>query len=138
MSAEEGVSATAEFDRTPMPPGTSLAQGKVLRVLGDPVSMGVMASLSGKGRDAHALVVATGLPQSSVYRKLRELSTLGLVGLDRIAFTREGRKVELFGLRVRSITVTLENGRIAVSVVPRRDSSDNFQSLWAELRRSRA
>jgi predicted transcriptional regulator len=107
----------------------------VLRALGDPVSVGILVALSRGDGDVHSLVVETGLPQSSVYRKLRELSSSGLVGLHRFAFTAEGRKVELFRSRLREVRVRFDQGRLRVDVVRTSDSPGNVVAMWAEVRR---
>ncbi|MCI4329232.1 MAG: helix-turn-helix domain-containing protein, partial [Thermoplasmata archaeon] len=119
----------------PATPGVNASGRDILKALGDPVSLGVLAALSRNGRDVHSVVLETGLPQSSVYRKLHELTSLGLVGVDRFAFTSEGRKVELFGLRMRAIYVEVARGQVRVEVVSRRDSSDNVHAMWDEVRR---
>ncbi|MCI4334361.1 MAG: helix-turn-helix domain-containing protein [Thermoplasmata archaeon] len=126
------VSAPA---RWPVPAATAARDRELLRAFGDPIALGVLAALSRGELDAHAVVLETGLPQSSVYRKLRELASQGLVGVSRFAFTPEGRKVELFVLQVRGMYVWLEGGAAQVHPVFRRDSSHNLDAMWTEVRR---
>ncbi|MCI4348848.1 MAG: ArsR family transcriptional regulator [Thermoplasmata archaeon] len=104
--------------------------------MGDPVALTVLTALSGGERDVHGLVVETGLPQSSVYRKLRELTERGVVFVPRLAFTREGRKVEMFRSRLQEVRVVFANGRARIDVVLRQDMSDRIGDMWEEVRGS--
>ncbi|MCI4352619.1 MAG: ArsR family transcriptional regulator [Thermoplasmata archaeon] len=118
----------------PVAPITA-AERRILEALGDPVSLRVLAALSHGERDVHSLVVETGLPQSSVYRKLRELAEYGIASVPRYAFTREGRKVEVFRGRVKEVRVLLADGTVRVTVILRQDAADRIDDLWQDVRR---
>jgi DNA-binding transcriptional ArsR family regulator len=102
----------------------------LLSAIGDPVALEILAALSAGDRDVHALVVQTGLPQSSLYRKVRELTANGLVTVPRLAFTKDGRKVELFRSRLRAVRVLFGSGRYRVEVRFSEDSSDRLVEMW--------
>lgn len=108
---------------------------RALAAIGDSVARGLLGALSRGDRDVHTLVIETGLPQSSIYRKLKELTADQLVEIPRLAFTKDGRKVELFRLRLREVKVLFDGGRVRVDVVPRRDASDRLDSMWETVRR---
>ncbi|MCI4364590.1 MAG: helix-turn-helix domain-containing protein [Thermoplasmata archaeon] len=127
---------------TPPPPASTatlrsvpVSERGILAALGDPVSLRVLAALSRGERDVHTIVVETGLPQSSVYRKLHELADHGIAYVPRLAFTREGRKVEVFRARVREVRVLLADGAAKVSVTTRQDAADRLDELWQDVRR---
>jgi DNA-binding transcriptional ArsR family regulator len=82
----------------------------------------------------HEIVLRTGLPQSSVYRKLGELESAGLVRVSRLAFTREGRKIELYRSRVKEIRIRLAPEGLGIYLVAD-DSSDRLESVWEQVRR---
>ena len=111
------------------------AERRVLSAMGDPVALSVLSALSRGERDGHRLVVETGLPQSSIYRKLHDLEDGGLVRVHRLAFTPEGRKVELFQSRVREVSVEFLDGAAVVRVRLREDSSDRIRDLWTQVGR---
>jgi DNA-binding transcriptional ArsR family regulator len=120
----------------PTTPARTAQARRVVSALGDPVALAILSSLSAGDRDGHALVVQTNLPQSSIYRKLHELQEWGLVRVRRLAFTAEGRKVEVFTSRIRGVDVEFDNGRVRVRVREREDSADRIQDLWSQVRRS--
>jgi DNA-binding transcriptional ArsR family regulator len=113
----------------------SVSERGILEALGDPVSLRVLAALSRGERDVHSLVVETGLAQSSVYRKLHELAEHGIAYVPRYAFTREGRKVEVFRARVKEVRVVLADGAARVSVTIRQDAADRIDDLWEDVRK---
>ncbi len=98
------------------------------------MSRAILAALSRGERDGHRLVVDTDLPQSSIYRKLHDLEGAGLVRVSRLAFTPEGRKVEVYVSRVRAVEVEFADGRAIVRAREREDSSDRLRALWGQVR----
>ena len=126
---------------TPPPTSTYLSrfspdERRVLAALGDPVSLAILSALNGGERDGHSLVVQTGLPQSSIYRKLRELEEERLVYVSRLAITQDGHKVELFRSRLREIHVEFAPSPARVRVVVQEDAADRIHGMWSEVRRS--
>lgn len=118
----------------PRPAGVPDRDRRILDALGDPVAVSILSALSKGERDGHALVVDTHLPQSSIYRKLHDLQDGGLVYVRRLAFTREGRKVELYSSRIRQISVEFVDGITRVRIRAREDSADRISELWARVR----
>jgi DNA-binding transcriptional ArsR family regulator len=131
MGVEEAANAPP-----PAPTPSSMAERdrRLLEALGDSVAVSILEALSRGERNGHDLVVETDLPQSSVYRKLRDLQEGGFVFVNRLAFTPERRKVEMFSSRIREVRVEFAAGRTLVRVRPREDSSDRIGDLWAQVR----
>jgi len=121
----------------PKPANSEIGEA-LLQALGDPATRSLLLELSRGDQDVHTLVVRTGLPQSSVYRHLKELQASRVVRVSRLAFTSEGRKVEIFRSNVREARLYLERGQLRVEVVMAEDSADRIVSMWNEVgRRSR-
>ncbi|MFG1530544.1 MAG: ArsR family transcriptional regulator [Thermoplasmata archaeon] len=119
----------------PKPPTGSALGDALLEALGDPTTRRLLLELTQHEQDVHSLVVRTGLPQSSVYRHLKEMQARRLVRISRLAFTPEGRKVEIFRSNVRQARLYLEAGQLRVEVVPAEDSADRIVSMWSEVAR---
>jgi DNA-binding transcriptional ArsR family regulator len=113
------------------------AGAQVLAAFGDPQTRRILLELDAEELDAHSLVLRTGLPQSSVYHKVRELQAAGLVAVARLAFTSEGRKVEVYRSRLREVRVELRRGRLRVELIPREDTADRLGRIWEQVRGSR-
>ncbi len=127
---------TASSGAAPSGPVRVSAQDqKVLTALGDPTTLRLLVALSRGERDVHELVLETGLPQSSVYRKIHELVDSGLALVSRLAFTPEGRKVEVFASRLKEVRILMDQGVLRVEVSVREDLSDRLKQMWDSVRR---
>ncbi len=58
-----------------------------------------------------------GIPIAACYRRIRELERMGLVYCEKALPSRNGKGLQLFRSRVRSVRVTLEEGRLKASIV---------------------
>jgi DNA-binding transcriptional ArsR family regulator len=125
-STEEPAAFPAKF---------SVDERQILTAIGDPVAFAILSALSGGERDGHSLVVETHLPQSSIYRKLRELEEGHLVYVSRLGFTRDGHKVDLYRSRLKEIHVEFAPDQPKIRVVIREDAADRIQGMWTEVRR---
>ena len=108
----------------------------MLAAFGDPQTRRILLELDAEELDVHGLVLRTGLPQSSVYHKIHELQSAGLVAVARLAFTAEGRKVEVYRSRLREVRVELRRGRLRVELIPREDTADRLGRIWEQVRGS--
>ncbi|MGC2288828.1 MAG: ArsR family transcriptional regulator [Thermoplasmata archaeon] len=120
----------------PYPSRFSREERQILSAIGDPVALAILSALDGGERDGHSLVLETRLPQSSIYRKLRELEEERLVYVSRLAFTRDGHKVELFRSRLKEIHLEFTRDQPRVRVVVHEDAADRIHGMWTEVRRS--
>ncbi len=58
-----------------------------------------------------------GIPIAACYRRIRELERMGLVYCEKALPSRNGKGLQLFRSRVRSVRVTLEEGRLKASIL---------------------
>ena len=58
-----------------------------------------------------------GIPIAACYRRIRELERMGLVYCERALPTRNGKGLQLFRSRLKSVRVTLEEGRLKATIV---------------------
>ena len=109
-------------------------QEAILETLGDPTARRILLELNRAEQDAHQLVLRTGLPQSSVYRKLKDLTDLGIVRIARFAFTADGKKVEVYRSRLQEVRVLLSGVTLRVEVVLRSDGAERLGEMWRAVR----
>lgn len=57
-----------------------------------------------------------GIPIAACYRRIRQLEDLGLVYCERALPSRNGKGLQLFRSRVRSIRIALEEGKLKARV----------------------
>lgn len=110
-------------------------EAAALKALGDPTARRLLVVLSRQEMEVQALVMVTGAPVSSTYRKLQDLEADGLIRVVRFAFSPEGRKVEVFGARIRELRVRLAKGVLRVDVSTLEDSADRIGAMWDQVAR---
>ena len=69
-----------------------------------------------------------GIPIAACYRRIRQLEQLGLVYCERALPSRNGKGLQLFRSRLKSVRVSLVDGRLKASIV----IDDGQQPLAAE------
>src|SRR3989449_9788340 len=58
-----------------------------------------------------------GIPIAACYRRLKELEGLGLVYRERAEPSRNGRGLQLYRARLRSVHIAIEDGKLRTRVV---------------------
>ena len=83
----------------------------------DPYSVRILLGTSTTAVSALDLSRRFGIPIAACYRRLRQLESAGLVYCERALPSRNGKGLQLFRSRLRSVRVRLEEGRLTASVV---------------------
>jgi hypothetical protein len=83
---------------------------------------------------AQELQATNHVPQSSLYRKLRELQDLGLVAVQTTVITADGKRVDMFRSRVEEVRIEMRGGSLQVSVRHRDLSAERLRFLWGRVR----
>lgn len=69
-----------------------------------------------------------GIPIAACYRRIRQLERMGLVYCERALPSRNGKGLQLFRSRLKSVRISLEEGRLKASII----LDDGHQPLAAE------
>lgn len=102
---------------------------RILKAVADPENASIMAQVRRESKSAQVLSADTGIPLSTVYRKLEELKAAGLIMTQHFLMS-SGKKVELVVVAFKELSVALEEGRLVVNLVP----SDETASIkWMDL-----
>jgi len=86
----------------------------VSRLLADDYSQKILVSTFVSPMSAQKLSKICQIPIAACYRRIHELESAGLLGVDREKEVYKGRKVRLYKCRLRSATIKFINGRFAV------------------------
>ena len=88
----------------------------------------ILLGTSERAASALELSREFGIPIAACYRRIRQLEDLGLVYCERALPSRNGKGLQLFRSRVRSIRIALEEGQLKARVevlAPRAASSED-------------
>lgn len=83
----------------------------VFRALGSPHDREILALAQGGPVDARTIIARTGFPKSTVYRRLNQLESEGLLRCEH-GVIRQGHAVDRYVATIRDVEFSLNNGVI--------------------------
>ncbi len=101
---------------------------EVSQTVMDPYSARILLGTWERPASALDLSRRFGIPIAACYRRIRQLEAMGLVYCEKALPSRNGKGLQLFRCRLRSVRVSLEEGRLKASFV----IDDGQQPLSAE------
>lgn len=87
----------------------------ILTALADPEMVGIMNSAVARSRSINDIIRETGLPHTTAYRKIKWMICHGLLIVEKIVVSEEGKKFSLVKSIFKSIEVRYENHDVAIS-----------------------
>jgi DNA-binding HxlR family transcriptional regulator len=107
---------------------------RILEALGDRWAREILLLLSEGPRSAQEIQAANRMPQSTLYRKLHELSQIGLIGVQRSVISPDGKRVELYRSLLEELTVEMRGTRLTIDVRFRDLTTERLKELWQSVR----
>jgi hypothetical protein len=74
------------------------------------------------------------IPITSAYRKVKELKEFGLLKVDRIVLTKDGKKFELLRSAIRSASVQFDKGTLEVDITASIEADEKMVKRFFALR----
>lgn len=74
------------------------------------------------------------IPVTSAYRKVKELKQSGLLNVERIVITEDGKKYELVRSAIRSASVQFDKGMLDVDVTANVEADEKMVKRFFTLR----
>jgi len=87
---------------------------EVSKLLADDYSQKILASTYMAPMSAQRLSKICQIPIAACYRRIHELESVGLLGVDKEKEVYKGRKVRLYRCKLRSASTRFMNGRFVV------------------------
>ncbi|HIH01085.1 TPA: helix-turn-helix transcriptional regulator [Thermoplasmata archaeon] len=86
----------------------------VSKLLADDYSQKILVQTYSAPMSAQRLSRVCRIPIAACYRRIHELETVGLIGIEDEMEVYKGRRVRMYKCRLRSATIKFTNGRFAV------------------------
>jgi DNA-binding transcriptional ArsR family regulator len=115
--------------------GSRPREERLMDALGDPVVRQILSGTHASPRTAQELYQITGVPLTTLYRKLHELQEIDLVGIERAAITPDGKRVDFYRSRIEEVHVELREGRFGLRARYRNLSATRMEGLWGAVRK---
>ena len=74
------------------------------------------------------------LAPSSVYRRITEFVDAGLLAVERIVITKDGKKYSLYRSTVRDMHAEYKSGILELNISPNEDVVSKLTRLWSSMR----
>ena len=87
---------------------------EVSKLLADDYSQKILVSTYSAPMSAQRLSKICQIPIAACYRRIHELESVGLLGVDKEKEVYKGRKVRLYRCKLRSASIRFMNGRFVV------------------------
>ena len=122
------------IEAAPSSPCSRDRKERILEALGDRWAREILLFLSDGPRSAQEIQASNRMPQSTLYRKLHELSEIGLIGVQRSVISPDGKRVELYRSLLEELTVEMRGTRLTIDVRFRDLPSERLKELWQSVR----
>jgi DNA-binding transcriptional ArsR family regulator len=119
-----------------VPIGVESGVGRaILSALGDQFSLRILESAIERGRSVEEISTTEGIPVSTAYRRVHQLTEAGLMILERIVITRAGKKYMIYRSIFSQISVDFEPGIPTITCTPNGGIPDISFRIWQLARK---
>ena len=101
-----------------------------MKALADKYSQAILLSTVEKAVSVVDLSREHDIPISTTYRRVHELEESGLIVVQRIVITDDGKKYDLYRASVKGVKVILGLGLVCVELEPNDDTVAKFMRVW--------
>ena len=106
----------------------------LLKALADEYASRIIASTVLRPKSVAELIRECGIPHTTAYRIVNELKEKGILTVERIIHSRDGKKTALYRSTFRNILIKFEGGFLEVEATPNRDIVDKAFKLFYSLK----
>lgn len=131
QAAEASFKANAAATHGPVCMGAESRTGSgLLKAVSDGHSRKIMESVVSRGRTVEEICSVTGIPISTAYRRVHEMTDEGLIICERIVVTGAGKKYAVYRAAFSSVMIRCEGGSCMVEGAPNEGVPDIMYRLW--------
>jgi len=109
----------------------------VIRALLDDQSRLILTATLLAGKSVIDITREQKIPITSAYRRVKELKEFGLLKVERIVLTPEGKKFELVRSTIRTASVQFDKGTLKVDVTAEVEADEKLVRRFFALREMR-
>ncbi len=102
----------------------------ILRAMSDATSRAILSSIVAAGKSIEDVAETIGVPISTTYRRVHELTEYGLVIVERIVVGPTGKKCSIYRSTLRGAKIDVEYDRVKVVGLPNEMVPDVMFRLW--------
>ena len=105
----------------------------VFDLMADDYAREILAHTSRQPMSAKDLVEACGVSERTVYRRLEQLQSFGLVR-ENLQLDPQGHHRKLYEATLQTVVIELDNGEYDIRLQIEEDAADRFARMWKDIR----
>jgi predicted transcriptional regulator len=107
----------------------------LLQVLSDEYARKILVSTVESSKSVEELSRLNDIPLSTCYRRVHELLDSGVLIMDRIVVTSDGKRYEMLRSAYKGFAVEFQDGGLKADVIVNEDIADKLHSLWLSVKK---
>jgi len=104
------------------------------RIMADEYSRRILLSGTSKARTVEDFSEENNIPLSTCYRRVHEMHNEGILLIERIVISADGKKSELYRSGFKGINIKMEDGAISIEATLNEDVADKLYNMWSIMR----
>jgi len=106
----------------------------MIGILSDKYSRSILFSTTSGPKSVEEVSRETKIPISTCYRRIHDMREQGVLVIDRIVLTDDGRKFEMYKSAIKDARINIENGKMSVEAEPNVDASGRLYRTWMGIK----
>ena len=104
------------------------------RIMADEYSRRILLSGASRAKTVEDFSREDNIPLSTCYRRVNEMHKEGILVVERIVISPEGKKSELYRSGFRGVTIRMADGEMAIEATVNEDIADKLYNMWSVMR----
>jgi DNA-binding Lrp family transcriptional regulator len=106
----------------------------MIQALSDGYSRRILLSAIPKAKSVEDLSKENDIPLSTCYRRVNEMTQQGIMIVEKITITPDGKKYEMVRSAFKSVKISFDQGELAIDAIPNEDIADKLNRMWISMR----
>lgn len=108
----------------------------LLQVLSDEYARKILESTVEESKSVEELSRINEIPLSTCYRRVHELLDSGVLIMDRIVVTTDGKRYEMLRSAYKGFSVEFHDGGLRADVIVNEDIADKLHTIWLSVKKA--
>ena len=104
------------------------------RIMADEYSRRILLSGAAKAKTVEDFSREENIPLSTCYRRVNEMHEEGLLVVERIVISPEGKKSELYRSGFKEVRISMVDGNLQIEATVNEDIADKLYNMWTVMR----
>ncbi len=113
---------------------TEAVKCDVIKAISNTSIRRILVSCCPEAKTVARISTELGLPLSTAYHYVSELAKAGLLSIERIIVTDDGKRYETYRSVIREIRAIIGSDNVVIEILPNEDVVGRFYRLWSSLK----